>query len=607
MTQGNRYSKTFGIYATLIISSILVLAYIMQLWRADIQIPFQYDRDSIMTGEWIKSIIDNGWFLDNKYIGMPTGKNLRDVPMSDNFHYAIIKIITWFTDHYAVAINLFYILTFPLIVCSSYYVFRKFSISPVISCTGAFLYAFLEYHYYRNISHIFLSAYYMNPLIIMVMVWLFSGKLEDREASRIFPRSFNAEFRGSMIISLLVSACGIYYAYFSCFLLLIAGSVRSLWQKNFRPLVTAVILVAIITIGGVINLSPVILYQLQHGRNPEASARVYHEAELYSLKITDMLLPATGHRIKFLADLRDQLDRETSFLYRFYKPKTSTSLGIIGSAGFIFLLVFLMAHRRNNTHGKNEPDRNDLLLYLSILNIAALLLASVGGFNSIVSHLIRYKIRGYERLSIFIAFFALFAVLIILQGLYDSYIKNRLTPMVRLKTVNLFIPRAAFFVFMLVLLIIGLFDQAGIYSTPDYDAVKKKFLADKKLVSQIERAVPPYAMIFELPYVPYPEAVNPYKMTDYDHLRFYLHTSKLRWSYGAVKGRSGDLWQRETASKSTPDMIRELSEKGFQGILVNRNGYKDNGVKIIQEIKNIIAARPVMSDDASMVFFSLVR
>jgi phosphoglycerol transferase len=610
MVQCEKYIKTIGIYSSLVIISILSLACIMQLWRADIHVPFQYDGDSIMTGEWVKSIIDNGWFLDNKYIGMPTGKNLRDVPMSDNFHYAIIKIITLFTDDYAAAMNIFYIFTFPLIVCTSFYVFRKFSISPFLSFFGAFLYAFLEYHYARNLAHIFLSAYYMNPLIIMVILWLFSGTLEitgEEATSRKFVGSINQKFRVSMIISLLVSACGIYYAYFSCFLLLTAGAVRSIWQKKFRPIVTAVVLTAIITIGGVLNLSPVILYQLQNGKNPEASARVYHEAELYSLKITELLLPVTGHRIKTLASLKDQHERETSFIYRFYKPKIAASLGIIGSMGFIFLLGFLIVYRKNNENILNDIDRHNLLLYLSILTIAALLMATVGGFDSIVAHIIRYKIRAYERLSIFIAFFALFAVLVIIQNFYDTYIKNRHTPVIRFNSITLYLPGILFHIFMTALLMAGLFDQAGIFSTPDYDTIKKKFLDDKKFTAHLERVLPCDSMIFQLPYIAYPESVHPYKMIDYDHLRFYLHTTKLRWSYGTVKGRSGDKWQKEAASKPAADMIKEIAGRGFKGIFINRNGYKDNGEKIIQEIKNILLVEPITSDDNSIVFFSMTR
>jgi len=179
--------------------------------------------------------------------------------------------------------------------------------------------------------------------------------------------------------------------------------------------------------------------------------------------------------------------------------------------------------------------------------------------------------------------------------------------MVCLKTLKFSLSSIAFYIILLLLLFVGLFDQTGTYSIPNYDSVKNKFMNDEIFVSRIEQVLPRDSMVFQLPYIAYPESSHPYKMEDYDHLRFYLHTTKLRWSYGAVKGRSGDIWQKETASKPTADMIKEIAGKGFKGIFINRNGYKDNGDKIIQEIKNIVFVDPITSGDNTMVFFSLVR
>jgi len=139
----------------------------------------------------------------------------------------------------------------------------------------------------------------MNPLIIMVILWLFSGKLGSSKSNNASHGFFGAKdrtFIGSAIICLILSGSGVYYAFFSCFFLFIAGSVKSLWEKKFKPTIIAITLITIIVIGGLLNLSPSLLYQLHEGKNPSGSARVYHETELYSLKISDLLLRsrATG-------------------------------------------------------------------------------------------------------------------------------------------------------------------------------------------------------------------------------------------------------------------------------------------------------------------------
>lgn len=606
MGQRGAQIKILAVYASLIIITLITLTFIMQLWRSDIHIPFQYGGDTNMTAEWVKALLDNGWYLDNRYIGMPTGNNLRDVPQTDNFHYLIIKLISFFTNDYAAILNIFFILTFPLIVCTSFYVFRKFSISPHLSFIGAFLYAFLPYHYFRNIGHIFLSAYYMNPLIIMVILWLFSGQLDTIKEAGSFRRiigSIKPKFIGSLAICCIIAAGHVYYAYFACFFLLIAGSVRSFWQKSFRPATTAIILTGVITVSGLLTLSPVILYQLQHGQNKAASVRVYHESELYSLKISELLLPTIGHRIKFLSDLRDKHEREISFLYRFYRPKIGSSIGIIGSAGFIFLLIFLLVYRKSD---ENDSSKDYTLLHhLSILNITALLLSITGGFNSFVSHILRYKIRGYERMNNFIAFFSIFVILILIQKFYERYICNKQTQPIRIGSVNLRPQRITYYIVIFLILAAGLYDQAGKGSTPEYDSVKKKYMHDKQFVGRIEQVLPPGSMVFQLPYVSYPETKFPYKMIDYDHFRCYLHSKTLRWSYGTVKGRTGDKWQKNVSSKQTAALLKEISDKGFKGIYVDRNGYEDNGEKIISEIKAILKTEPITSDDKTMVFFKM--
>ncbi len=75
---------------------------------------------------------------------------------------------------------------------------------------------------------------------------------------------------------------------------------------------------------------------------------------------------------------------------------------------------------------------------------------------------------------------------------------------------------------------------------------------------------------------------------DYSHLRGYLHSEKLKWSYGAMKGREGDAWEKSIASESDEEMVKELQQAGFKGIYVDTYGYKDSGFKVIQNLSSIL-------------------
>ena len=60
---------------------------------------------------------------------------------------------------------------------------------------------------------------------------------------------------------------------------------------------------------------------------------------------------------------------------------------------------------------------------------------------------------------------------------------------------------------------------------------------DAAFVADTEDALGSSASIFRFPYVPFPENPPVVGMTDYDHLRGYVHSDTLHWSYGGAKGR----------------------------------------------------------------------
>ncbi|OQW86520.1 MAG: hypothetical protein BWK78_09995 [Thiotrichaceae bacterium IS1] len=59
---------------------------------------------------FFKGVIDNGWFLENPYLGMPTGHHLYDFPEPEGVNFLLIKWLTLFSSDYAVVTNLFILL-----------------------------------------------------------------------------------------------------------------------------------------------------------------------------------------------------------------------------------------------------------------------------------------------------------------------------------------------------------------------------------------------------------------------------------------------------------------------------------------------------------------
>src|SRR5206468_3125566 len=82
---------------------------------------------------------------------------------------------------------------------------------------------------------------------------------------------------------------------------------------------------------------------------------------------------------------------------------------------------------------------------------------------------------------------------------------------------------------------------------------------DAEFVGRIEAALPAGSMVFQLPLIEFPEGAEPGTVGPYDLARAYLHSKSLRWSFGAMKGRYGDSWQKHAADRPVPEMLRTLA------------------------------------------------
>ena len=147
--------------------------------------------------------------------------------------------------------------------------------------------------------------------------------------------------------------------------------------------------------------------------------------------------------------------------------------------------------------------------------------------------------------------------------------------------------------------VIGLYDQTSPINIPNYRAIAQSFVADARFVRAIETKVPPGAMIFQLPYLTYPE------VSRYDLTRGYLHSRTLRWSYGAMINERSDLWQRSVQALPPQQMVQELVAAGFSGVYLDRKILPGNGTALEQELIAIVGEQPLVSPQAQLSFFDL--
>src|SRR5262249_10466571 len=158
----------------------------------------------------------------------------------------------------------------------------------------------------------------------------------------------------------------------------------------------------------------------------------------------------------------------------------------------------------------------------------ATLVGSAGGFATFFNLIGITVMRTYNRVSIFLAFLALMAIFSIIDDLIRRYAcRGR-----RLVLANLGLAG---------LLVMGLYDQSGAVYIPPFEHTAKEYRSDAEFIARVESSVPPNTMVFQLPYIAYASYQNAYqKMQPYCLLRAYLHSHSIRWSFGAMHGRSSD-------------------------------------------------------------------
>jgi hypothetical protein len=562
---------------------------VLRPWRGDLDVPYSYIGDGNLYHAYVKGVLEHGWFWHNPDLGAPAGQQLFDYPGlgGDTLNVLVLKFLGLFISDAAVVVNVFFLLSFPLVGLAGYLVLRRLTVSVPVAIACSILYALLPYHFVRGGEHLLLSAYYVVPLgAYLVLAVLGEQPLFARRPAGGWGPLGYASGRsvatlGICVVIALASAT-FYYSSFTVVLVAAAALLRGVVGRSVRPLAEGGVVVATIVALSLVSLAPSFAYWARHGTNEQVGHRQPFESELFGLKFAQLVLPMDQHRIDRLARLRHNYDT--------WSPQTeatkSSTLGIVATAGFFWLLAASLLQLAS-------PGRRivpALEGQAAIAAIVALFLAWTGGLATLIAE-VEPQIRSWNRLSIFIAFFALLAVGLLL---------DRGLAALRSRRGGAVLAAAALFA----VLVVGLLDQTSNAFMPAYRVYAADYRSDESFVRAIEERLPAGAMIFQLPYIPFPESPPVNRMFDYDELRGYLHSNDLRWSYGIVRGRPEDR-NGALASEPVPRMVDDVAATGFAGIYVDRFGYEDQGAKLETELTAAVGAPPLVSPNGRLSFFEL--
>jgi len=583
------------VYLYSVVLSLVIVAGVLQIWRADPHVPLAYEwrdlkqggdaidpigsNDAILFYGLFKGISENGWYLHNPDVGMPSGLNMHDYPMADSLHFFLIKALCYLTSDFFIATNIYFLVGFPLTALTTLFALREFKISDPLALVCSLLFTFLPYHFLRGEQHLFLASYFLVPLMLTVILWAINKESLFIFPSRggWFPSNISTKGWWSLFICFLIGCGGVYYALFGVFFLAIGALI---YQRGWKAVFPSFVFIGVIFMTLITNIIPTILFVVSHGRNLSVADHLKADGEIYGLKLIQMLNPVMHHRIVAFSDF--------SHYYYTHAPlvteNVTATLGFVGSAGFMALVFWQLGLR-----WRTKNDR--LLTQLSTMNLAAVLLATVGGFSSVLCFGISPLVRCYNRMSVYIELFALLALALTLE---------RQRPGAEKKNSS----RVAWIICLVTLLGIGIFDQTTNFFIPPYEQSSASFNNDKNFVHRIESEVPAGSMIFQLPYIPFPEG----RPGGLSLFRPYLHSRQLRWSYGSLPGREGDEWVRNVAfaDGNLAGIVHRIVAKGFMGIYIDRALMPEHE-QVEDELSKIVGAAPIVSENGRQAFFSFQK
>ena len=147
---------------------------------------------------------------------------------------------------------------------------------------------------------------------------------------------------------------------------------------------------------------------------------------------------------------------------------------------------------------------------------------------------------------------------------------------------------------------IAIADQVPMRASPEQKAtIARQISSDRKFVAAIEAILPSGAMIFDLPVMDFPEAPLQ-NLSAYDHLRPYLYSTHLRFSFGNVKGRGQANWQKNLVARPWTDAIYEIKQHGFSAIYINQSAYSGEIPPLRKVFTELGYAKIIDSDDGDL-------
>ncbi len=476
-------------------------------------------------------------------LGAPYDANWNDWPLVEELQIVFFSLLAKVFGLFA-GLNLATVLGNLLAAITFYGVARFSDCSTVSAFVAALAFGLAPFIFAQSPFHLTTEYIWHVPLFLPVWRWASSEPGTTPQSPR---------FWFAVGVGFLTGLQSPYYTNILCQLTLLGAIILFCHNRSWPAFKSSLAVIGAAACAFALMNFDTWTYRAVHGPNTGALVREYKWLEIYGLKIVDMVIPPITHHSPMLADF--------AAAHRAAAPlqDEGSYLGFVGLAALALLVgtaITDVVRRRADS----IPMEAWQVLWI-------VLFFSTGGFNAILGSLGFTLFRTGCRYSVVILAIAL------------MYAAQRLTALQRETASHKpsgSLPLAAYAAAAALCCVI-LWDQVPRAPTATATAaIARQVEADREFAAAMEAALPDRAMVFQLPIMEFPEAPVP-GVPPYDHFRPYLYSKNLRYSFGSMKGRPREDWQKELGKMAFKDAVAEMKNKGFAAIYINRNGFPDRG------------------------------
>jgi hypothetical protein len=331
------------------------------------------------------------------------------------------------------------------------------------------------------------------------------------------------------------------------------------WRRaGVRRVMVPVALGAAVVVGFACTQIDTLRHHREHGANPGAAVRHPGDVRALALRPVQLFLPYQ-HAWTAWSDWTRRVYWDSTPAGR--NTERSTYLGLVGIAG---LLAMMIAAGQRLRRGRPISWHAPLALWV-------LAFAAPGGIASLQLLFGTAVLRSNNRLSI---------VLLTLAMLYLAAALTRATRRW---------PARRRWAAAVALFALGAWDQARHPPAQPWPLIQRTIVADDQFARALESAMGARTDVFMLPAMPFPEAGSDLQrgFIDYEHLRLFLASPRLRLSYGGVKGRPEADATVALGTLPADELAGAIARGRWGAVVINRKGLPDDGAAVLASLERL--------------------